>query len=108
MGRTLLPPTALIKQEKEQWADYRRALRKEDRVVFDRLFSRALCHSGEIACAEKTYPFEGMLISMLIEQEKYISELSQRLLTLEGENRQKEEAGTPAALTLPEPVPFRS
>lgn len=93
MGRTLLSPTALIKQEKELWADYRRALRKEDRDVLDGLFAKALRHSGEIACAERTYPFEGMLVSILIEQEKRINELSRRLLTLEGENRSNRESG---------------
>lgn len=109
MGRTLLSPTALIKQEKEQWTDYRRALRKEDRAVFDGLFAKVLNHSGEIACAEKIYPLEGMLVSILIEQEKQISELSQRILVLEGATRHGREAEVKVSdrdPRLPDSQPF--
>lgn len=83
MGRTLLSSTALIQKEKESWSYYRKALRKEDRLVFDELFAGAVYHSGEIACAGKPYPFESMLISILIEQRKLIKDLHLRLKNVE-------------------------
>ncbi len=73
MGRTLPSATQLVEMEKDVWKEFRRALRKEDREVFDRLFSYAKNHSQALSNSSSPYPFEPIIISMLIELEKKIS-----------------------------------
>ncbi len=67
MGRTLLSSTQLVAKEKNMWRDYRRALRAEDKVHFDRMFSYAKKHAAAIANSGSPYPFEAILISIILE-----------------------------------------
>jgi len=46
MGRTVLPYSHVLESERERWKPFRRALRKEDREAFDRLFDRAKFHTS--------------------------------------------------------------
>jgi hypothetical protein len=73
MGRTLPSATQFVEMEKDVWKEFRRVLRKEDREVFDRLFSYAKNHSQALSNSSSLYPFEPIIISMLIELEKKIS-----------------------------------
>ena len=75
MGRTLLSATMLVNSEKDNWSDFRRALRKEDKEVFDRLFAMAKLHSQAISNSNSPYPLEPILFSILIEQYKEIERL---------------------------------
>jgi len=84
MGRTVVSYNSWIAQEKEGWSKFRRALRKEDREALDRLFDYAKLHAAEAGYAARLYPFETLLIAMLLEHEKKIQELERRLATLEG------------------------
>jgi hypothetical protein len=72
MGRTLATFTQLVQQEIDSWSRYRRALRREDQQALDMLF----------AAARET-PFEVMLLSMLIEQQKQVVTLQKKVMTLE-------------------------
>ena len=81
MGRTLPPINWQIEEEKHSWHNFRRALRKEDRVYFDRLFKYAKLHIAESAMASRALPFEAMILSMLLEQQKHLDELSKKLDT---------------------------
>ncbi len=83
MGRTVLSFTQVIHREEEEWKKFRRALRKEDREILDRLFGYARVHAAESSYLGRVAPFDAMLISMLIEQEKRIDELEKRLLEVE-------------------------
>lgn len=75
MGRTLPTFNTFLEQEMAQWAEYRRALRKEDRAAFDRLFSLAKRHMAEAAHAARPSPFDALVISILVEQQKEIDRL---------------------------------
>ncbi|MGM0608211.1 MAG: hypothetical protein ACQESP_07315 [Candidatus Muiribacteriota bacterium] len=75
MGRTLFSATQLVETEKSMWSQFRRALRKEDREIFDKLFSQAKLHSQALSNSGSPYPFEPILISILIEQQKIIEEM---------------------------------
>ena len=59
-----------IEQKIQEWNKFRRALRKEDQQVFDQLFEKAKLHVEAGGSAGRLWPFETILISMLLEQEK--------------------------------------
>ncbi len=89
MGRTVLPFSQVIEQEVQEWRKFRRGLRKEDQQFLDRLFEEARLHVQAGVYASRPWPFETMLISMLLEHEKALVELKARLRAIE-ERKQEE------------------
>src|SRR5262245_59902732 len=83
MGRTLATFTQLVQQEIDLWSRYRRALRREDQQALDVLFAAARHHASAGAYLARETPFEVMLLSMLIEQQKHVVTLQQKVMTLE-------------------------
>jgi len=83
MGRTLVTFTQLVQQEIDSWSRYRRALRYEDQQALDVLFAAARHHASAGAYFARETPFEVMLLSMLIEQQKQVGTLQQRMISLE-------------------------
>ncbi len=72
MGRTLPSATMQFLQEQESFNRYRRALRREDQLVLDNLFSRARQHLAAASYAAHSLPFEIFLLSMLLEEHKLV------------------------------------
>jgi hypothetical protein len=89
MGRTVLPYSHVWEEERSRWLKFRRALRKEDQAHFDRLFELARLHLQAGVYASNPWPLESMLLSMLLEQEKALSALQERLLSLEGQGAER-------------------
>jgi len=56
----------VLEQEILEWSKFRRALRKEDQQVFDQLFEKARLHVEAGENASRPWPFETILISMLL------------------------------------------
>ena len=83
MGRTVLPFTQELYREEESWKGFRRALRREDRELFDALFAAARYHTSACTCAGRVVPFDAILMSILIEERRSARELSRRLEELE-------------------------
>jgi len=83
MGRTVLPFSQVLEQETQEWRKFRRGLRKEDQQFLDRLFEEARLHVQAGVYASRPWPFETILISILIEHEKALVELRAKLRTLE-------------------------
>lgn len=83
MGRTLATFTQLVRQEIDAWNRYRRALRREDQQALDALFAAARHHAPAGAYLARDTPFEVMLISMLVEQQKHVAMLEQKVVILE-------------------------
>ncbi|MCA9416463.1 MAG: hypothetical protein KC917_09340 [Candidatus Omnitrophica bacterium] len=79
MGRTIPTFTRYLEEEMSTWRDFRRALGKEDRVVFDRLFRLAKRHIAEASHAKRPIPFDALVMCILLEQEKEIERLRERL-----------------------------
>jgi len=79
MGRTVLPFTQELYREEESWKLFRRALRREDRELFDDLFAAARYHTAACTCSGRALPFEAILMSILIEERRAVRELSRRL-----------------------------
>jgi len=70
MGRTLATFTMQIDRVLGEWAKFKRALRKEDQEVFDKLFAHARYHAQAGAYLAPTDAFSTMLLCMLLEERK--------------------------------------
>ena len=68
------------------WKKFRRALRKEDQKLFDDLFIKSRKHLSALAYASLTFPLEGMIMSMLLEQQREICSLRECLEKYHPEN----------------------
>ncbi|MDR7520909.1 MAG: hypothetical protein QN168_00450 [Armatimonadota bacterium] len=84
MGRTVPTMTQIVAQEEANFAPFRRALRKEDRTIFDRLFAAARHHTAPAAYLSRPVPFEVILVAMLLEMAKQVDALRARVEVLEG------------------------
>lgn len=67
MGRTLPTIVQTLHTEEDLWRDFRRALRKEDRVAWDRLWRYARRHAAPLSMASRPVPMEGIFMAMLLE-----------------------------------------
>jgi hypothetical protein len=84
MGRTLATFTQLVRQEIASWSRYRHALRREDQQALDVLFAAARRQSAAGAYLARETPFDAMMLSMLVEQQKQIESLQRKVADLEG------------------------
>lgn len=85
MGRTVPTMTQMVAQEEANFAPFRRALRKEDRILLDRLFAAARHHTAPAAYLSRAVPFEVMLLAMLLEMAKMVEILRSRVEGLGGD-----------------------
>jgi hypothetical protein len=61
------------------WSKFRRGLRKEDQELFDEIFRAAKLHLAENFYAMRAVPFESMMMSILVEQQKRIKQLEEEV-----------------------------
>ena len=83
MGRTVPTFTMVVQQEMESWSKFRRGLRREDQEALDELFRAARLQLASSAYAARPIPFESIIMSMLIAQQRMIRELERRIVELE-------------------------
>jgi len=84
MERTVLPFSQVLDQEVQKWKKFRGALRKEDQQFLDQLFEKARLHVQAVGDASRPWPFETILISILLEHEKALAELKSKIKAQEG------------------------
>jgi hypothetical protein len=87
MERTVLPFAQALEQEIREWKNFRSALRKEDQEFLDRLFEKAMFHVEAGGLASRPWPFETILISILLEHEKALAELKSKIKAQEEQGR---------------------
>ncbi len=85
-----LPFGQLLEHEIREWEKFRRALRTEDQRFLDRLFEKAMLHVEAGGLASRPWPFETILISILLEHEKTLAELKSRLNAKEKQGEKQE------------------
>ena len=68
---------------RSRWLKVRRALRREDQAHLDRLFELARLHLQAGVYTASPWPLESMLLSMLLEHQKALGSLAERLRKLE-------------------------
>lgn len=83
MGRTVLPVAQIIQQERDEWAKFRRVLRKEDQRALDDMFDLAKYHSPAFAYASRPVTIEPIFMSILLEHQKTIATLQRRIERME-------------------------
>lgn len=83
MGRTNPTFRDRLRQIEERFADYRRALRHQEKQYFDRLFEYARAHADAAGYLNHKRALTPVLISIDLEQEQRIEELETRLEQLE-------------------------
>ena len=69
----------VLEQEIHEWNKFRRAVRKEDQQFLDRLFEKARLHVQAVGDVSRPWPFETILISILLEHEKALAELKSKI-----------------------------
>jgi hypothetical protein len=79
MGKTVESYRMALEDEIRRWSGFGKALRKEDKEAFDALMDA--CRSYASAGSNATQPllFEPMIISILISQQKKITQLEKAL-----------------------------
>jgi len=99
MGRTTPTFVDLLRQAEEYWAKFKRALRREDRPHFERLFHgvRYFTPSAMYQCHDN--PMETILLTICLAHEKRLHAIEQEL---RGRGLLPPEAERPAqAMELP-------
>ena len=75
MGRNNDTFTLVIDRSRETWGKFRRALRKEDQLLFDEMWRAPKLHLAAGAFLANEVPLETIFMSMLLEQYKKIKQL---------------------------------
>ena len=80
MGKTVESYRMALDHEVQRWSSFARALRKEDREVFEQLID--ICRNYASAGSNATRPvlFEPMVLSILLDQQKTLHRLKKDLL----------------------------
>ncbi len=83
MGKTLPPLSSLIEQARRRWMPFKKALSKADQPIFDRLFDCAKLHIQAGVMVSRPWPFETIVMAVLLEQQKQVERLESLLDGLE-------------------------
>ncbi len=78
MGRTVPTFRNIIEFFGLEWSDFKRALRYNDKKVFEDLLNHARKHGSSGTNMVNPNPFEPIVISILIEHEKSIRKLNEK------------------------------
>ena len=79
MDRTVMPYSQVMESKRERLRPSRRALSKEDRQAFDRLFDRAKMHTSAGVYMAGPWHMETILLSICLEHGKVIEEILGKL-----------------------------
>jgi len=82
MGKTVPSYRIVLESEIRNWSDFRKALDSRGQEVFDTLMTACRMHASAGSMAVRPVPFEVMLVCMLLEQEKTLTLLEEKLQKL--------------------------
>ncbi len=85
MGRTVPTITRQLNETEAMLQSFRRALRRGDQALLDRLLASARHHVAAISASGALIPFEAALLAMLIEQARQIAALEEEINILQEE-----------------------
>lgn len=77
MGRTVPSFRMLLDSIIMELGNFRRALRRRDQLVFDRIMDMAREHASASTVAAVIDPMDTIVLSILIEQQKQIDDLKE-------------------------------
>ncbi len=88
MGRTVVSYRQGLEGEVATWEGFKKALRMRDAEAFDRMMNACRLHASAASMATRPVLFEAMVMSIILEQEKAIMELAEKLDRIEKQLRQ--------------------
>ncbi|MFQ5909186.1 MAG: hypothetical protein ACE5IJ_00510 [Thermoplasmata archaeon] len=83
MGRTVPTFRLLLESTISGWGQYKRALRSKDKEVFDDLMNKARAHASACSYANRIDPMESIFMSIILELQKEIEALKERVRSTE-------------------------
>jgi hypothetical protein len=83
MGRTNPTFRDLLQAMERRWGDYRRGLRRRNQERFDRLFVDAAEYADAAGYLNHEEPFQPVLFSICLAQQRRIESLEERVEELE-------------------------
>lgn len=83
MGRTNPTFRDLLRAMERRWGDYRRGLRRRDQERFDQLFVDAAEYADAAGYLNHDEPFQPVLFSVCLAQQRRIEALQERVDALE-------------------------
>ncbi|MFC7203325.1 hypothetical protein ACFQJC_07340 [Haloferax namakaokahaiae] len=92
MGRTNPTYRDSLRAIERDWSKYRRALRRPDQQHFDRLFEQAREHADASGYLNHQFVEQPFLVSVMLEQEKRLDTLAERLDALEERDDERGES----------------
>ncbi len=81
MGRTVPTYVQQVREIEAKWAKFRRALRREDQLHFDRLLRSVRYYSPSATYQCSDDPRESVMISILLDLEKRLADIEEKLKT---------------------------
>ncbi len=88
MGRTVPSYRQALETEITRWEGFRKALRGEDLDVFDRMMNSCRLYASAGSMATRPILAEAMFMSVLLSQQKELTEIRESLERLEKKLRQ--------------------
>lgn len=79
MGKTVPSYRLALEDEIRQWNGFAKALRTEDREAFEALMDACRSYASAASNATRPILFEPMMISILVSQQKRISQVEKAL-----------------------------
>ena len=79
MGRTVPTYTEQVAQLTEKWSKFRRCLRREDRIDFDRLLRSVRRYSPSATYQMSDDPRESVVLSIFLDLQKRLAAIEERL-----------------------------
>jgi len=83
LGRTVASYRQALEGEIAKWEGFRKALRASDAEAFDRMMNACRMNASAGSMATRPILFEAMVMSILLNQEKIIAEMRERLDRIE-------------------------
>jgi hypothetical protein len=77
MGHTVSTQRMVLENIVNELNSYGKALRKEDRIIFEQILKQAFKHFGSISYANCLDPWPLLLLSILVEQNKRIKTMEE-------------------------------
>ena len=79
MGKTVESYRVSLDKEMQSWSRFARALRKEDRVVYDQLMDVCRNYASAGNHATRSVLFEAMIMCILLDQQKLLNRLKKEI-----------------------------
>lgn len=83
LGRTVPTFRKVLKEEKKKWRKFKNSLKEEERKAFEILIEDCERHVSASSQVKSPNPFREMIMSILIEQQKEIKSIKEKIEELE-------------------------